>query len=139
MFMVISMTYYLFNIDPIYKKINTDYELYAFLKNIYISKDHSLKKEIEYNHLVKRINKKNINEEIKKQFYGHYAYQYHHFEHIYLDRYKDESFNLIIGRSLLLLKSNHFNKDLFKTLSNFYFFACDFNNQNYFWTSEYSC
>ena len=129
------MTYYLFNVDPLYKKINSNYDIFHFFKNL----DNTIKSEINYNNLTKRFNKKEVNNSIINTFANNKFYNYKDNYHTYNNKYRLESFALKVGNNLLILRTNHLNKELFKSLSDYSFFVCDFQNQDYFWINEFCC
>ena len=129
------MTYYLFYVDPIYRKLNNNYELYMFFKNL----DDTIKSEIDYSNVTKMVNQKKINNIITKGFSNNNYYNYKNNYHVYNNKLNLKFFNLKVCRNLLILKTNHLNSHLFKILNKYSFFVCDFQNQDYFWINEFCC
>ena len=133
------MTYYFFNIDPIYKKICSNYELFSFLKKIHLKNTDSSNAEFYYKQLTKRINQKQINNEINKAFLNNRFYKQTNLFHQYNNKYRDEIFTLKVCNNMLIYNANFINKNLIKSISDNLFFICNFDNQDYFWINEISC
>ena len=133
------MKYYFFNINPIYKKLCSKYELFSFLKRIYLNNNDSIKTEIQYSHLTNKIDYKEMNDSINKVFEKNRFYNHSKYIYFYNNKYRKEKFTLKIGNNVLFYNGNHQNKLLLNALQKYTLFACDFQEQDYFWINEISC
>lgn len=129
-------------------KIKDDYQdlykrnpgnLYQILKYLYFL----TKKESEYgielfNQLVIPIDKILLNRRIFIKYHQERVYSKINNTHVINDLYKDEISILKIKSSYIKLQTNHNTSNFFSIISkeSNAFFACDFENQDYFWLSE---
>ena len=133
------MTYYFFNIDPLYRKIFSNYDLFSFLKRVHLrNKDDNIT-EIQYKQLTKRINQSYINKVINNAFLNNRFYEHKNLFHFYNNKYRNEMFTLKICNNMLIYNANYINNNLIKSINNESFFICNFDNQDYFWINEISC
>jgi len=133
------MTYYFFNVDPLYKKICSNYDLFSFFKMIYLKNIDSIINELQYSMFTKRINQKLIHNNINDMFVNNKYHIHNNLYHNYYNKYRDERFSLKVCNNMLIYNANHINKLLIKSLSEYSFFVCNFKEQDYFWINEFSC
>ncbi len=134
--------FYVFNINKEMSVLAKDspYMLYKSFETIYNSnkKDLNMAQNL-YEQMAMRINQNVINQKIyaankDNQFY-YLVGNVHH----YYNKYKGEEEQLTVKNSFLSSVGNSNNLVLLKSLINYNFFVCDFENKDYFWLDEICC
>ena len=135
-------TYYIFNVNKEMSILTKDspYMLFKSFESIYKADrdDLNLASNL-YEQLASKFNKTMLNHKILKEYKDNQHYMYTKDYHTYYNKYKDETCNLKVKNSYIICNSNNSKMELLKKLSGFNFFACDFENKDYFWLDEIYC
>ena len=108
------------------------YNIYKSLEQIY-----KMKKGNIYEQLIDKINIKKLDDELFKVYKNNDYYSKVNNRHILYNKYRPEDTKMTINNSYLIIESNAILPSFFKFLSKKQnFFACDFENKDYFWTDE---
>jgi len=129
--------FYVFNINNEFKTISkkTPYNLFKTFQNIYMLGSNEEKLGINmYEKIVKPINKNDLNNYLFTSYRNNDHYTKFMNTHIYNNYYNDEKTKLKVGNAYLILETTSANPEFFSKLRvNSNLFACDFQNQDYFW------
>ena len=132
-------TYYIFNINKEMSILTKDspYMLFKSLESIYKANRNDLFIATNlYEQLAAKFNKELVNNRISCDFHENQFYMYNHNNHSYYNKYRDETCNIEVKNSYLICKCKNSRFELLKRLKDFSFFACDFENKDYFWLDE---
>lgn len=127
------MTYYFFSINPIFRKLMTNYELYKTLDDI--QKEDNLRTQIDYQNLVTPIDEQ-IAKDISRRFRYSINFTQDNNCYHYDSNYLEKNFHLFLKNTYLYYQGNHLNTHLIKILHKYNLFVCNFKNKDYFWTGE---
>lgn len=132
--------FFVFNINDemtILSKKNP-YNIYKALEQIYKMKKCDLIVGTNiYEQLVSIININKLSDEIFNQYKNNDYYSKFNNSHTFYNKYRPESTKMIINNSYLVIESDAIFPDFLKYLSQKQnFFACDFENKDYFWLDE---
>lgn len=140
--MVILMrNYYIFSVKEEFVKLYHDRpsSLYEILKQIYCLNKKDLNYAIQvFSSLTDKIDRDYLNRKMYLKYHKEMVYTKTEKEHIINNLYKDEVSILTVKRSHLLLSTNHSYSSFFNILVDYQanFFACDFENQDYFFLND---
>lgn len=132
--------FYIFNINKemtILSK-NNPYNIYKTLEQIYKmnKKDLAVCSSI-YEQLVTRVDVEALDHEIYDIYKNNDYYFKVNNHHNFYNKYRPEETKMSINNSYLVLESNAIFPSFFKYLTQKNsFFACDFENKDYFWLDE---
>ena len=114
------------------------YNIYKSLEQIYKMKKNDLIIGSNiYEQLVSTINIGKLDEEIFKQYKNNDYYSKINHQHNFYNKYRPEDTKMIINNSYIIIESNAILPSFFKYLNKKQnFFACDFENKDYFWLDE---
>lgn len=132
--------FFVFNINDemtILSKKNP-YNIYKALEQIYKMKKNDLIVGTNiYEQLVSIININKLSDEIFNQYKNNDYYSKFNNRHTFYNKYRPERTKMIIKNSYLVIESDAIFPDFLKCLSKKQnFFACDFENKDYFWLDE---
>lgn len=131
--------FYLFIINKEFSILNkkNPYDLYKQMETIKNLKKDEFYIAIKiYETLANTIDKYKLNMKIYNNHKKSYYYTKYKNTHMINNYYKDEKSKLIINKSYLLLETNILKSAFLKDLINQDFFACDFENKDYFWVDS---
>lgn len=131
--------FYIFNINNEFAILNKEdsYELFRQMENI-----RGLDKEEFYNAiriyetLAHTIDKQDLNSRIYDKHKESFYYTKYQNIHMINNYYKNEESKLTINNAYLLLETNILKPAFFNDLKNENYFACDFENKDYFWINS---
>lgn len=133
-------TFHIFNVNKNISSLLKDdtYPLYRSFLKIKNLKEEDLSTGINiFEQIAEPINK----DKISKNIYNHYKdscfYTTYLSKHSYINKYRDETSTLNVNNSYIKLTSNMTYPEFFKYLKkNNDLFACDFENNDYFWIRD---
>lgn len=132
-------TYYIFNINREMSILTKDspYMLFKSLESIYKAGrgDLFIASNL-YEQLASKFNKDIINNRISIDFHDDQFYMYNNNHHSYYNKYRDETCNIEVKNSYLICQCQNSKFGLLNHLRDYSFFACDFDNKDYFWLDE---
>ena len=131
--------FYIFNINKNMCILAKDspYMLYKSFEAIYKSnrEDVGMAQNL-YEQMTLKINQTMINNKIYADNKDNHFYYLVNNVHNYYNKYKSEEEKLTVKNSYLLCEGNTSKPYLLKSLTNYNFFVCDFDNKDYFWLDE---
>lgn len=135
-------TFYIFNVNKEMSILTKDspYMLFKSFESIFRSNRVDL--EIAnnlYHQLASRVNKNIVNDRILNEYKDNQHYMCVSGKHNYVNKYRGEECNLEIKNSFLKCVCKGHSMCLMEALKGFNFFACDFENKDYFWLDEICC
>jgi len=129
--------FYIFNVNNEFKTISrtSPYNLFKSFQNIYMLGSSEEKIGINmYQKMVKPIKKNELNNYLFTSYRNNDHYTKFMNTHIYNNYYNDEHTKLKVGNAYLVLETTSSSPEFFNKLKlNSNLFACDFQNQDYFW------
>jgi hypothetical protein len=132
-------TFYVFKINQEMRILmkETPYNLYRSLEGIYLLDKASVGygKDL-LDDLIVPIDKEKYNRLIYDKNKDNDFYMKIGDNHKIVNKYRKEDTSISVRNSHILLKTNIINKDIRKFLPLSSFFACDFENKDYFWLEE---
>lgn len=133
-------TFYIFKINDDYYKLTKTmpYNLYKALLNIKLGTKENLKYlKNEYNTLISRYNKKELNKYLYGKMQELDGYNLHNSIHTFNSYYTNETSKLTVNNSYMILKSNTLNPYFFDFLEDIpNLFLIDFEKGDYFYLSN---
>lgn len=128
--------FYIFNINDEFAVLNKEdsYEIFRQMENIKKLDKANFYNAIKiYETLAHTIDKRLLDIEI----YNHHKYSYYYTKykntHMINNYYKQEESKLTVNKAYLLLETNSIRPSFLNDLKNKNYFACDFENKDYFW------
>ena len=132
--------FYIFNIKDEFSTLTktSPYNLFKTFENIYHLNIEEQKYGINmYEKMVKPINKIELNNFLFTNYCTNDHYTKFMNTHIYNNYYNDENTKLKVGNAFMVLETTSPKPEFFNTLKdNSNLFACDFQNQDYFWVES---
>lgn len=133
-------TFYIFKINPEFSILLKDnpYNLFKTMEQIKSIPriDFSVALQL-FETVVSPINQKKYNGELFSDYQNNQHYTKYENLHMIHNYYSDEETTLFVGKAYLRLKSTEEVPSFLKHLTfDANLFACDFQNQDYFWLSE---
>ncbi len=132
--------FYIFNINDEFRTLTktSPYNLFKTFENIYHLNTEEQKYGINmYEKMVKPINKIELNNFLFTNYCTNDHYTKFMNTHIYNNYYNDENTKLKVGNAFMVLETTSPKPEFFNTLKdNSNLFACDFQNQDYFWVES---
>ena len=129
--------FYIFNINNEFKTLTRvcPYNLFKSFQNIYMLNETEQEYGINmYEKMVSPINKIELNNYLFTSYRNNDHYTKFMNTHIYNNYYNDEETKLRIGNAYLIMETTSDKPEFFNKLKvNSNLFACDFQNQDYFW------
>lgn len=129
--------FYIFNINKEFKTLtrNSPYNLFKTFENLYYLKDDSNHLAIDlYENITSPLDRITINNKLFNSFQEDDHYSKFMNTHLYNNFYSDETTKLIIGNAYMVLDTTSPSPTFIDKLAkNSNYFACDFQNKDYFW------
>jgi ribonuclease HIII len=129
--------FYIFNINKEFKTLtrNSPYNLFKTFENLYYLKDDSNHLAIDlYENITSPLDRITINNKLFNSFQEDDHYSKFMNTHLYNNFYSDETTKLIVGNAYMVLDTTSPSPTFIDKLAkNSNYFACDFQNKDYFW------
>lgn len=129
--------FYIFNINKEFKTLtrNSPYNLFKTFENLYYLKDDSNHLAIDlYENITSPLDRTTINNKLFNSFQEDDHYSKFMNTHLYNNFYSDETTKLIVGNAYMVLDTTSPSPTFIDKLAkNSNYFACDFQNKDYFW------
>ena len=116
---------------------NRPYNLYHTLESIYLLDKTSVGvgKDL-LDELIVPIDKERYNKMLFEKNKNNDFYMKFKDNHQIINKFQNETTNIIVKNCYILLRTNIINKDISKYLEVSDLFACDFDNKDYFWLEQ---
>lgn len=132
--------FYIFNINNEFRSLNrtSPYNLFKTFNSIYHLRDEEKTYGINmYEKIVEPINKIELNNYLFNKYKSDDHYTKFMNMHIYNNYYNDEETKLSVNNAYMVLETTSAKPEfLGKLRDNKNLFACDFQNQDYFWVES---
>lgn len=132
-------TFYIFNVNRQTSVLSKDspYLLFKSLEAIYKARKQDLVMASNlYDQITSKLNKDIINNKVSTYYENNDFYMQSLNHHSYYNKYRDESLDIEVKNSYIIVTCNKENLNVFKNMKDYNLFACDFNNKDYFWLDE---